>query len=225
VVTESVYSMDGDRAPLAQAAALAAEHGALFMVDEAHAFGVLGPGGRGLAAACGVRPDIHMGTLSKAAGLHGGVIAGSRALIDLLINRARSFIYSTAPPPAIAEAAEKVVRTLLPGAEGDARRAAVMQRAREYTDALGLPPPQSAIVPLVLGGEEEALRASAALQDAGFLVPAIRYPTVARGAARLRVTFSAAHTAADVAALTAVIQKLGVQGNLNPHSTSRASRA
>lgn len=213
VVTESVFSMDGDRAPLREIAALAAAHGALLMVDEAHAFGVLGPGGRGLAAELGVTPDIHMGTLSKAAGLHGGVIAGSRGLIDLLINRARSFIYSTAPPPCIASAAEFVVREILPGPEGESRRASLHQRLAEFAEAVGGISPQSAIVPVILGSEEAALAAGSELMNAGFLVPAIRYPTVARGAARLRITLSASHRSEDVRALARAVIALRAAGD------------
>jgi 8-amino-7-oxononanoate synthase len=201
VVTESIFSMDGDRAPLEEIAALASEYGALLMVDEAHAFGICGAGGRGLADECGIVPDIHMGTLSKAAGLHGGYICGSRSLIDLLINRARSFIYSTAPPPAVAAAACAVVRDILPGPDGDARRARLWQNVHLFTERAGVPAPQSAIVPVIVGGEEETMQRSAALLDAGFLIPAIRYPTVARGSARLRVTLTAAHERADVEGL------------------------
>lgn len=208
VITESVFSMDGDRAPLREVATLAKDYGALLMVDEAHALGVLGPGGRGLAAELGVAPDIHMGTLSKAAGLHGGFIAGSQALIDLLINRARSFIYSTAPPPCIAAAAEYVVREILTGTEGEARRATLQQRIADFAAELGGITPQSAIVPVILGSEKAALAAGAELMSAGFLVPAIRYPTVARGAARLRITFSASHRGEDVRALAKAVHAL-----------------
>lgn len=205
VVTESIFSMDGDRAPLAEIAALAREHDALLMVDEAHAFGICGAQGRGVAEECGVQPDIHMGTLSKAAGLHGGYIAGSRALIDLLINRARSFIYSTAPPPAVAAAAAIVVRDILPGPDGEARRAGLWENARLFASLLSLQEPQSAIVPVIIGGEEEAMQCSARLLEQGFLIPAIRYPTVARGSARLRVTLTAAHQREEVQALAAAL--------------------
>ncbi len=200
VVTESIFSMDGDRAPLAEIAALTQEHGALLMVDEAHAFGICGAQGRGLADESGIVPDIHMGTLSKAAGLHGGYICGTRSLIDLLINRARSFIYSTAPPPAVAAAAGDVVRDMLPGPVGEVRRAKLWSLLARFAGRMNgaVREPQSAIVPLVIGGEAEALQRSAALLDAGCLIPAIRYPTVARGTARLRLTFSAAHEPGDV---------------------------
>lgn len=201
VMTESVFSMDGDRADLKTIAALTQHHGALLMVDEAHAFGICGAQGRGLADELGVVPDIHMGTLSKAAGLHGGYICGSRSLIDLLINRARSFIYSTAPPAAVAAAACVVVRDILPGPEGEARRAKLWQNVRAFGGWMSLPEPQSAIVPVIIGDAEEAMQRSAALLEAGFLIPAIRYPTVARGSARLRVTFTAAHERRQVEAL------------------------
>jgi 8-amino-7-oxononanoate synthase len=207
VVTESIFSMDGDRAPLAEIAALTQQHGALLMVDEAHAFGICGAQGRGLADECGIVPDIHMGTLSKAAGLHGGYICGARSMIDLLINRARSFIYSTAPPPAVAAAACDVVRDLLPGPIGKERRAKLWSLLAQFAEQMNgaVQEPQSAVVPLIIGGEAEALERSAALLDAGFLIPAIRYPTVARGAARLRITFTAAHEAEDVEALARVL--------------------
>jgi 8-amino-7-oxononanoate synthase len=207
VVTESIFSMDGDRAPLAEIAALTQQHGALLMVDEAHAFGICGAQGRGLADECGIVPDIHMGTLSKAAGLHGGYICGARSMIDLLINRARSFIYSTAPPPAVAAAACNVVRDLLPGPIGKERREKLWSLLAQFAEQMNgaVQEPQSAIVPLIIGGEAGALERSAALLDAGFLIPAIRYPTVARGAARLRITFTAAHEAEDVEALARVL--------------------
>jgi 7-keto-8-aminopelargonate synthetase-like enzyme len=179
------------------------------MVDEAHAFGILGAGGRGLADELAVAGavDIHMGTFSKAAGLQGGYVCGPRAMIDCLINRARSFVYSTAPPPALAAAACEVVSRLFPGACGESRRAALRQNLEDFRRGMGdrIAPPQSAIVPLITGSEESALAQSAAVQRAGFLIPAIRYPTVPRGSARLRVTLTAAHSAADVAALTAAL--------------------
>ena len=208
VVTESIFSMDGDRAPLAEIAALAQAHGALLMVDEAHAFGICGARGRGLAEESGVQPDIHMGTLSKAAGLHGGFICGTRALIDLLINRARSFIYSTAPPPSVAAAAGVVVRDILPGPDGKERRAKLWRLLAHFAQRMddAVAAPQSAIVPVIIGDEAAAMQRSAELLEAGFLIPAIRYPTVARGAARLRVTLTAAHEAADVDALAAQLQ-------------------
>ncbi len=207
VVIESVYSMDGDRAPLADIIEVKDRHGALLLVDEAHAFGVVGPNGRGLAHRIGMadRVEIQMGTLSKAAGVAGGYICGKRALIDWLINRARSFVYSTAPPPALAAAATAAV-TFMDSPAGEARRHQLWDNLKVL--AAGLPPGltpeklQSAIVPVMIGDEEEALAASRMFYEAGFFIPAIRYPTVARGTARLRLTLSAAHYAEEIQAVT-----------------------
>ena len=208
VVTESVFSMDGDWAELPEIVRLKDAHGALLLVDEAHAFGIMGAGGRGLAHKLGLaaRVDIHMGTLSKAAGLHGGFVCGSRAFVDLLVNRARSFIYSTAPPPAVAAAAADVVERLLPGELGNTRRARLWQHLARFRDLTGLPDPVSAIVPVILGSEAAALDAARAMEAAGILAPAIRYPTVARGRARLRLTFSAAHRDEDLETLAAALR-------------------
>ena len=209
VVTESIFSMDGDRADLPAIAALKDEHGALLMLDEAHAFGILGKSGRGLADETGSAPrvDIHMGTLSKAAGLHGGYVCGSRDLIDLLVNRARSFIYSTAPPPAVAAAAGHVIRHLLPGDSGDARRRKLRELLTLFAGAMKMSgAPQSAIIPVIIGSEQAAMECSTRLLKSGFLIPAIRFPTVARGRARLRVTLTAAHEPEDVSALTEALR-------------------
>ncbi len=205
VVTESVFSMDGDRAPLADIIRAKHKYGALLLVDEAHAFGILGPGGRGLAAELGLADhvDLQLGTLSKAAGLSGGFVAASRDLCDLLVNRSRAFIYSTAPAPALAEAARTSL-SLLAGAEGDQLRSRLWHHLDSLCNALGRTP-ESAIFPVILGSNERALAAAAGLLEKGFLVPAIRYPTVPRGSARLRVTLSAAHEASDVSALAAAL--------------------
>ena len=197
VVTESVFSMDGDAAALREIVELKDRFGAWLWLDEAHAVGVIGPGGRGLAAELGLenRIDLQMGTLSKAVGLSGGYLAAKRDVISLLVNRARSFVYSTAPAPAIAHAAAESIR-LVQSAEGDRLRARLWQVVGEWirlTKTEGEECPIAAIFPVVIGDEERAMEVSQRLLDAGFLVPAIRYPTVARGSARLRVTFSAAH--------------------------------
>jgi 8-amino-7-oxononanoate synthase len=206
VVTESVFSMDGDRAALAEVVALKERYGAFLLLDEAHAFGVIGPGGRGLAAELALegKVELQMGTLSKAAGLSGGYVAGSREVMDWLINRARSFIYSTAPPPFLAHACRVAVETML-GAEGEARRARLRVNVGLFRRLMGMEEAtfSSAIVPMVLGDEGKAMEVSRRLKEAGVLVPAIRYPTVARGAARLRITFSALHEAAQIEALAA----------------------
>jgi 8-amino-7-oxononanoate synthase len=205
VVTESVFSMDGDLAPLAGICDLKDQHDALLLIDEAHAFGVLGPQGRGLAADLGLesRVDLQMGTFSKAAGLSGGYVCGSRALIDLLINRARSFIYSTAPSPALAATIRDGL-DLVCGTRGDELRGVLAGHRERFQ-----PGTPSAIAPVILGDNETALAASAALQERGFLVPAIRYPTVPRGSARLRVTLSAAHRTEDIDSLRKALGEIG----------------
>lgn len=204
VVTESVFSMDGDVCPLREIVNLAESHDAMILLDEAHGFGVLGNKGMGLAEQEGLQNRItfQMGTLSKAAGLAGGYLATSREWADLLTNRARSFIYSTAPPPALAHAALTAVDNIL-SPEGDALR----QRLRENIALLS--DQQTPILPFVIGTNEEALNASARLENLGFLVPAIRYPTVPRGTARLRVSVSAAHPPHAVTELAATLASLG----------------
>jgi len=204
VVAESIYSMDGDAAPLREIVELKDRFGAWLFLDEAHGVGVLGAGGRGLAEHAGVegRVEIQMGTLGKALGAHGAYIAGSRLLREFLINRSRSFIYTTAPPAPVAAAAACAVE-LLDADEGRGRIRRLWENIRTLSDALALPVPQSAIVPVVLGAESVAVAAAADLLAAGFLVPAIRYPTVARGTARLRITLCATQSEADIRGLAA----------------------
>jgi len=165
---------------------------------------VLGEQGRGLADELGVssRIEIQMGTLGKALGASGGFICGRRALVDYLVNRARSFIFSTAPVPAAAAAATAGIQ-IAQSAEGQERRIQLRQRVAEFQAAIGNPPPAftSAILPVLIGDEAKTVAISAQLREQGLFVPAIRYPTVARGAARLRITLTAAHVAADVARL------------------------
>ena len=202
IATESVFSMDGDLAPLRKIVALKDKYGAVLMLDEAHAVGVLGRGGRGLAEELGLtnQIEVKMGTLGKALGSSGGYIAGSRVLIDYLLNTARSFIFSTAPPASTAAAASAAL-DLCGGAEGDKRRAKLRQLA-----ALFDPVPPAAIHPLILGSEDDALRASEQLAQLGFHVPAIRPPTVPKGTSRLRVSLSAAHDPETVRTLAAALQ-------------------
>lgn len=213
ILTESVFSMDGDRAPLAEMVELKERYGATLMVDEAHAVGVIGKEGRGLAERLGVaeRIDIQMGTLSKALGGTGGYICGSRTLIDFLVNRARALVYSTAPAPATAVTALAALQ-FLQSPEGEALRKQLWENLKLLAEGLPvrLVPErlQSAIVPIVIGDEGEALGASKLLYDQGFFVPAIRYPTVAKGAARLRVTVSALHTPEEIRTFTAALQAL-----------------
>jgi 8-amino-7-oxononanoate synthase len=207
IVTESVFSMDGDLAPLREIIELKDKYGAWLMLDEAHATGLFGEHRRGLAEACELAPhvEIQMGTLGKALGAAGGYICGSRPLIDLLINRARSFIFSTAPAPAAAAAATAAIR-LVQSDEGETLRARLWQNVDQTKNALinagwPLPPVRSAILPLAIGDEAKAVELAAVLRQLGFLIPAIRYPSVARGSARLRLTVTAAHTAEDITAL------------------------
>lgn len=209
IVTESVFSMDGDLAALGEIIALKDQHGALLLLDEAHAIGVLGPTGQGLAESLSLQShiDLQLGTLGKAVGSGGGYIATTRAMADLLVNKARSFIYSTAPPPAQSAAAAAGLR-LIASQEGTALRRRLQDHLLHFAKLTGTPEPASAIVPIILGTNEEALAASQSLLDAGLLVPAIRYPTVPRNSARLRVTISAAHDEADIIALADHINSL-----------------
>jgi 8-amino-7-oxononanoate synthase len=206
VVTDGVFSMEGDLAPLPPLAALAAEHGAWLMTDDAHGLGVVGAGrGSSFAFDGPVAVPLQMGTLSKAVGGYGGYLCASRAVAELVRNRARSFVYSTGLPPGTVAAATRAL-TLI-GTDQDLVRRP-LARAREFTAALGLPPATSAIVALVIGSAARTLAASAELRAAGFLVAAIRPPTVPPGTSRLRVTFSAAHTTEQVAALAAAVRPL-----------------
>jgi len=220
IVTESVFSMDGDRAPLRELVKLKKRFDALLMLDEAHAVGVIGPNGRGLAAQENLNEDIdvQMGTLSKALGTSGGYICGSRDLIEWLINRARSFIYSTAPPPAIAAAALAAVN-FLSSSEGEERRLLLGERIKLMQELLprtGLNKEQSAvssaILPWLVGDEQAALDLATALKSEGFLVSAIRYPTVAKGSARLRITVTAAHEENHIRSLCEAIKRLSRGG-------------
>jgi 7-keto-8-aminopelargonate synthetase-like enzyme len=218
IVTESVFSMDGDQAPLRELVALKERYGAWLMVDEAHATGLYGLNGRGLAEELGLshRLEIQMGTLGKALGAAGGYICGSRMLIDYLVNRARSFIFSTSPVPAAVAAATAGIR-FVQSTAGQERRDLLWQRVSEVRSFLASqgrwPCPSSpacAIMPLMLGQEDRAVRASAALRERGIFIPAIRYPTVPRGQARLRLTLTAAHTPADIEQLLAALRSLNV---------------
>jgi len=215
ILTESVFSMDGDRAPLHELIELKKRFGALLMLDEAHAVGVIGPNGRGLAAAQNLSDDVdvQMGTLSKALGASGGYICGSRSLIEWLVNRARSFIYSTAPPPGIVSAALAAVN-FLGSSEGEERRRLLWERIRLMQDLLprnelnekaGVA--SSAIFPWIVGDEQAAIDLASALQSEGFLVPAIRYPTVAKGSARLRITVTASHGENQIRSLCEAIKR------------------
>ena len=213
IVTESVFSMDGDFAPLKEIVALKEKYGAWLMVDEAHATGIFGKDGRGFAESCGISQqiEIQMGTLGKALGASGGYICGSRSLIDYLINRARSFIFSTAPVPATAAAATAAIH-FVKSKPGEKRRKLLWDRVTQFHSKLKTQNSKlSAIIPLLIGDEKKAVQIAADLRARGILIPAIRYPTVARGTSRLRLTMTAAHTAEDVGKLCATLTNLKLE--------------
>jgi len=213
VVTDAVFSMDGDRAPLADLAEICQEHDAWLMVDEAHAVGVLGPRGEGLSAEVGIVPEVRVGTLGKAFGTFGAYAVGSAGLRELLLQRARSFIFSTALPPAVV-AASRAALEIVQGPEGDARRAELAGRVEQLAAGLRrlgrlLPGAgASPIVPLLLGPEQAALDASRHLLDRGIHAQPIRPPTVPPGTSRLRFALSASHSPQQVEHLLAAIAQL-----------------
>lgn len=205
VVADAVFSMDGDIAPVPDLLALCARHDAWLMLDDAHGFGVLGEQGQGTLAHFGVKSPriIYMATLGKAAGVSGAFVAGEPALIEYLIQRARTYIYTTAMPPVVAAA---VLAALPVIREESARRVQLQRliatlRGGLHLHKWRLDPSITPIQPLIVGSNDDASRASASLRERGILVPAIRPPTVPQGTARLRITLSAAHTAEDVARL------------------------
>jgi 8-amino-7-oxononanoate synthase len=203
--------MDGDLANLQAIVHLKNEFGAILFVDEAHATGVIGPKGAGLVNALGLtrEVEIQMGTLSKAIGVSGGFICGSDTLVRFLVNRARSFIYSTSSPPALAAAASASLQ-ILQSDLGDQLRMRLWQNIRLLAKRLKAEgkydlSQESAIVPVLVGMEERSLQLAQVLLEKGFLTPAIRYPTVARGSARIRVALSAGHLPEQIEALAMAI--------------------
>lgn len=213
IVSDAVFSMDGDLASLAELLALAERFDAWLLVDDAHGFGVLGPHGAGSLSHCGIgyHPRIVlMGTLGKAAGVSGAYVAGSAEVIEYLLQRARSYIFTTATPPAVACA---LLQSLSLIRDGDALRATLQSHITRLQSGLaGLPwhllPSPTAIQPLIVGDNQAALDLSSALWERGIWVPAIRPPTVPKGTARLRISLSAAHTAADIDQLIAALRTL-----------------
>ncbi|MFQ5478813.1 MAG: 8-amino-7-oxononanoate synthase [Candidatus Binatia bacterium] len=205
VVTEAVFSMDGDLAPLTDIALAAEKHGAWLMVDEAHSAGIFGPGGAGLVAELGLEAQVqvHMGTLGKALGSFGAYVAGSRALTTALINRARPFIFTTGLPPAAAAAAVAAIDLV----EREPQRAAgLLARsaslgARLRRAGLRVPQTGSQILPVIVGGATDATDLARRLLDRGIYVAAIRPPTVPRGSSRLRISLMATHSSQQIAAL------------------------
>ncbi len=205
IVTDGVFSMDGDLAPLAELLTVANEHDAWLMSDDAHGLGVVG-GGRGSSFIGGkhVEMPLQMGTLSKAVGAYGGYLCASASVIELMRNRARTLIYSTGLPPAIVAAAIAALDVI----EQEPDYAALpVAKARRFTRATNLPEAQSPIVPVVIGGEEETLAASALLAEHGFLAAAIRPPTVPAATARLRLTFTAQHPDEAIDRLASLVRE------------------
>lgn len=214
VVTDSVFSMDGDLAPLPALLALCEQHGAWLVVDDAHGFGTLGAHGRGALEHFNLHSPylIYVGTLGKAAGVGGAFVAAHASVIETLIQKARPYIYTTAAAPALAHALLTSI-DIIAGAEGIARRAHLQDLLAQLDRDLDLQrwqrlPSNTAIQPVVIGANDEALRAAGALLEQGLWVPAIRPPTVPQGTARLRITLSAAHSAQEVAQLITALNRL-----------------
>lgn len=206
ILTDAVFSMDGDQAPLGEIARLATQHDAWLLADDAHGVGVLG-GGHGTAAEQGVTLELGMGTLSKALGGYGGYVTGPAPVMELIRNRARSLIFTTGLPPAAAGAALRALE-IVTADPALCRRP--LELARRFCAAVELSEAQSAVVPIVTGAPQTALAAQAKLEERGFLVVAIRPPSVPRGTARLRLSFSAAHREADVDRLAEAVRALGL---------------
>lgn len=210
IAVETLYSMDGDMAPLADLTRIAAQHDAMLLLDEAHGTGVFGPGGRGLSAGLdGLHNVVTLHTCGKAMGAEGALICGPRVIIDYLVNRARSFIFSTAPSPLMAVAAAAALDRIEGAGDLRDRLATLRQDAAEEICArLGLPAPRSQILPIILGEDNKAMAAAAALQEAGFDVRGIRPPTVPPGTSRLRISLTLNIGRADVAALGRELRRI-----------------
>ena len=212
IVTDGLFSMDGDVAPLAALADLAQRHEAMLVVDEAHATGVLGAGGRGSCEAAGVedRVDARVGTLSKALGSVGGFVAGRRSLVEWLVNRARPYVFSTALPPPTAAASRAAIDLVRREPERRRRLAetAAALRLTLATQGWNIGPSTSQIIPLVVGNAAETLSLAAALRERGLLVPPIRPPSVPGGASRLRLSLSYGHTPEMIGRLVAALVAL-----------------
>ena len=212
VITDAVFSMDGDVAPLRELLALCEQHDAWLLIDDAHGFGVLGEQGRGSLAHFGIASKrvICMATLGKAAGVFGAFVAAEQVVIDTLINHARSYVYTTATPPALASALLESLQLIENGDElrGHLQRLIAQLRSGLRSLPWSVMPSATAIQPLLVGGNQAALNLSAGLLERGIWVAAIRPPTVPQGTARLRITLSAAHRAADVTRLIESLHEL-----------------
>lgn len=210
IAVETLYSMDGDLAPLSDLATLAARHEAMLILDEAHGTGVSGPGGRGLSSGLdGLHNVVTLHTCGKAMGVEGALICGPRILIDYLINRARAFIFSTAPSPLMAVAVSASIDRIEQADDLRTRLATLRVDAAEAICApLGLPKPRSQIIPVILGEDRRAMAAAAALQEAGFDIRGIRPPTVPPGTSRLRISLTLNSGRADVLALGGELRRV-----------------
>ncbi|MDR0551452.1 MAG: pyridoxal phosphate-dependent aminotransferase family protein, partial [Spirochaetaceae bacterium] len=209
IVSDSVFSMDGDIVDLPRFVDIAARYGFLSMIDEAHGSGCIGKTGRGVTELFGVKPDIITGTCSKALGSEGGFVCGSSLLIDFLVNHARSFIFATAPPPPVAAATLAALRIIQTEPELTRRLQSNIRFFCELLRLRGIPANSStAIIPIIIGDEEKALAASDFLLEEGFFVPAIRYPTVPKGEAMLRAVVCRAHTEEQLDNAAAAIAKI-----------------
>lgn len=216
VATDGVFSMDGDLAPLTELSAVCAEHKAWLLVDDAHGLGVLGKEGRGTLDHFGLGPEevpILMGTLGKAFGTFGAFVAGSEELIETLIQQARSYIYTTALPPAVAEATRAALRLVQQEQWRRERLQDLIARFRRGASELGLPlmASETPIQPILAGTSEQALAWSRMLEEQGILVTAIRPPTVPEGSARLRITLSAAHSDEHLDRLLGTLEMLPLE--------------
>jgi 8-amino-7-oxononanoate synthase len=208
VVTESIFSMDGDCAPLKEIDYLCRRWGAILMVDEAHATGVSGPRGQGLAAEQGVVPEIQMGTLGKAVGTSGAYVAGSHPLIELLTNKCRSLVYTTASPPGTVGAALAALK-IIASPEGDRRRSQLMENTLKFHQVVNAGPCAPSvpghIVPVRIGASLRTLQVSRACLEQGIFAHGIRFPTVPEGTARLRFTLMSDHTEEDICKAASVL--------------------
>jgi 8-amino-7-oxononanoate synthase len=229
IVTDSVFSMDGDRAPLERIVELARRHGASVMIDEAHAVGVIGPRGGGLAVELGLEDqiEVRVGTLSKALGAYGAYVVGSQSLIDFLVNRARSFIYTTGVPPALAAAAGAALEVLAAEPERIERLWSNAAYLRDAITAAGFDLGRSAspILPVMVGDSERALALAQGLYERGVFVSAIRPPTVPEGTARLRLTSTAGHDRTQLKLAVEALAQVGSELRLiRPISKTAQSR-
>ncbi|WP_417320358.1 8-amino-7-oxononanoate synthase [Emcibacter sp.] len=208
ILTDGVFSMDGDLAPLPELGDLARQHDCWLLSDDAHGVGVIGEEGRGSSFCFDPKPDIplQMGTLSKAIGSFGGYLCASKPVIDFMKTRARSLIYTTALPPASVAAALRALDIIENDRDYCNRP---MYNARLFARETGLAEPQSPIIPVITGDSGKTMRLAAQLEELGFLVTGIRPPTVAEGSARLRITFSAAHREEDVLSLATALKTIG----------------